>query len=197
MRLWLAIVVGVLVASSLIISGQEAAPTLKLGKPITAPGGNIKITLRLSKGTDTPSDSFQVAADIKNVSDKTLFLSPIGIAMTPPPELDPQSPRAWHPLLPGTTGNFCKGASNCDEVIEKNKNATLVHDDSLQLADCYATFHNWNFFYHAYHCLQLQEKKDLDESPGLYDGLVELKPGYTTTASWNGFTRVSTEGIHI
>jgi hypothetical protein len=71
----------------------------------------------------------------------------------------------------------------------------LVHDDSLQLADCYATFHNWNFFYHAYHCLQLQEKKDLDESPGLYDGLVELKPGCTTTASWNGFTRSQQKGF--
>jgi hypothetical protein len=56
---------------------------LKPGKPVSAPDGNIKITLRLSKGTDTPSDSFQVAADIKNVSDRTLFLSPIGIAMTP------------------------------------------------------------------------------------------------------------------
>ena len=157
--------------------------------------GKIRVSLRLSRGTTTPADSFEVAADITNTSSDPVYLNPMAIAMVPPPELDPQSPREWHPLIPGGLSNFCAGDSSCNESVAKGEAESSIHKAADQLADCYNSIWKWNFFHHSNECVQKQQLKDLLEAPDLYNKLVVLMPGSTTTAYWNGFTRSQQKGF--
>jgi len=52
----------------------------------------LKVSLRTSRPQATPGDSFEIAADIENISSKPLYFNPLYITMIPPPELDPQAP---------------------------------------------------------------------------------------------------------
>jgi hypothetical protein len=155
----------------------------------------LRVSLRTSRPQATPGDSFEIAADIENISAAPLFFNPSYITMTPPPELDPLAPRDWYGTIPGQGSNYCVGAAACSE-IEKAKEADKSIAQTISNLDaCYHSWKKWNMFRHSDECVELQVQKDLLQNKKSFDKVVELEPGSKTTIFWNGHTRPGSSGL--
>lgn len=154
----------------------------------------LQITLHTSRPLATPADEFAITADIENVSGQPIFLNGVGIVMTPPPELDPQAPRAWYATLPVDANNYCEGKNSCDEQEARNQKKAEIISKEQDLEKCYGNLRKWSFIYHAPECLQKQEEKDEAEKSKLFNKVIRLEPGATTAAYWNGLTRTAPRG---
>jgi hypothetical protein len=61
----------------------------------------ITIQLRTSREQPGAGSDFGITADIENISDKAVYLTPRAFTMTAPPELDSEGPRDWYAWFPG------------------------------------------------------------------------------------------------
>ena len=173
-------------------SQQEQSPAGK------RPTGSqfITVTPRRSRPQATPGDSFEIAADIQNISTKALYFNPLYVTMTPPPELDPQAPRDWYGTFPGDGSNYCEGGKvpNCDEKSMRAQDQKQIDALNTELDRCYSIW-RWNVFHHNYACVEKQALKDRISNRRSFDKVVELEPGSTTTVFWNGHTRTGQNSI--
>jgi hypothetical protein len=169
----------------------------------------ITVTPRRSRPQATPGDSFEIAADIQNISTKTLYFNPFYVTMTPPPELDPQAPRDWYGTFPGDGTNYCEGGivPNCDEKSMKDAEQNRIDDFDRVLDNCYSTW-RWKIFHRNLaeprgkqdplanrDCSEIQVLKDRIANRRNFDKVVELAPGSTTTVFWNGHTRTGQNSL--
>ncbi len=67
--------------------------------------GQIAITLSTSRAQVSVGSGFGVAADVENVSDKTVYFNCGYFVMTPPLEIDPDGPYAWWAYMQGNQNN--------------------------------------------------------------------------------------------
>ncbi len=155
----------------------------------------LKVSLRTSRPQATPGDSFEIAADIENLSQKQpLYFNPLFITMTPPPELDPQAPRDWYGTIPGEGTNYCASKRGCDEGTSVSNADVSIAKVETELDKCYHSW-KWTMFRHSIECTQLQAQKDQLYNQRMFDKVVELAPGSRTTVFWNGHTRTGSSGI--
>jgi hypothetical protein len=149
----------------------------------------MKISPRTSRPQATPGDSFEIAADIENISPKWIYFNPLFITMTPPPELDPQAPRDWYGTIPGEGTNYCAlKPTPCDEQKSAKEAEAIIAEKIKELDKCYRSW-KWTVFRHNPECAELQSEKDQLYNQRMFDKVVALAPGCRTTVFWNGHTR--------
>ena len=159
----------------------------------------VSIAPRMSRPEATPGDSFEIAADIINVTTSTtVYFNPLYVTMTPPPELDPQAPRDWYGTFPGAGTNYCRDGTipNCSENEHIDKAEKDLATLNAKLNKCYALY-RWNIFYHLNQdfCARAQEEKDKVSDDRYFDKIVALSPGSKTTVFWNGHTRTNQNSV--
>lgn len=72
----------------------------------------LRITAAASREQATMGSAFGIMALIENTSDHVVYLNPMLLTMTAPPELDPQGPQDWYAIVPGPNTNSTRPTGN-------------------------------------------------------------------------------------